>query len=313
MFNWYLYIGKCLNTMANKNNAKYDYLFTDDEKEIIKHDYMNGLSIREVAKKYNIKSKHWIEYKLLDGVTRNSSEATKIAYKKYPEKFKQNEISKSKIRTARLKFLKEHPEQTAWRTSKHNISYPEKCFIKYLKDRGIDKRYEIEREKSFFPYFADFAFNEIKLVVEIDGSQHILEKERKERDIKKDNLIQSLGWKIIRYTEDVVKHDWGMIDRTLLLDDFDKINTGVRYGIFKKQSGYVKKERLSNGLTQAQIDSRIKRRKVEWPSKEELFSLIKTTSFVELGKRFGVCDKTVVKWCKNYGLPYKRKDLRCTF
>ena len=78
---------KHLNTMANKNNAKYDYLFTDNEKKMMKQEYLNGLSIREIAKKYNIKSKSWIQYKLLDGVTRDLSEANKIAHKKYPGKF----------------------------------------------------------------------------------------------------------------------------------------------------------------------------------------------------------------------------------
>lgn len=296
--------------MANKNNAKYDYLFTDNEKKMMKQEYLNGLSIREIAKKYNIKSKSWIQYKLLDGVTRDLSEANKIAHKKYPGKFKQTETSKEKIRIARLKFLKEHPEQTAWRTSKHNISYPEKCFIKYLKDRGIDKKYEIEREKSFFPYFADFAFNELKLVVEIDGSQHVLEKERIERDIDKDKLIQNLGWKIIRYSEDVVKYDWETIDRTLLLDNIEKIENATRHGIFKIPKGYVKKERLSNGLTKAQNDARLKLRKVEWPSKDELFYLVKNYSFVKIAKKYGVCDKTITKWCKHYNLPYRKKDLK---
>lgn len=296
--------------MANKNNAKYDYLFTDSEKKMMKQEYLNGLSIREIAKKYNIKSKYWIQYKLLDGVTRDLSEANKIAHKKHPWKFKQTETSKEKIRIARLKFLKEHPEQTAWRTSKHNISYPEKCFIKYLKDRGIDKKYEIEREKSFFPYFADFAFNELKLVVEIDGSQHVLEKERIERDIDKDKLIQNLGWKIIRYSEDVVKYDWETIDRTLLLDNIEKIENATRYGILKIPKGYIKKERLSNGLTKAQNDARLKLRKVEWPSKDELFYLIKNYSFVKIAKNYGVCDKTITKWCKHYNLPYRKKDLK---
>ena len=296
--------------MANKNNAKYDYLFTDNEKEMMKQEYLNGLSIREIAKKYNIKSKYWIQYKLLDGVTRGLSEANKIAHKKHPEKFKQTEASKEKIRTARLNFLKEHPEQTAWRTSKHNTSYPEKCFIKYLQDRGIDKKYEIEREKSFFPYFADFAFNELKLVVEIDGSQHVLEKERTERDINKDKLIRNLGWKIIRYSEDIVKHDWETIDRTLLLDNIEKIENATRYGIFKVPKGYIKKERLSNGLTKAQYDARLKLRKVEWPSKDELFYLVKNYSFTSIAKKYGVCDKTITKWCKHYNLPYRKKDFK---
>ena len=44
--------------MANKNNAKYDYLFTDNEKKMKKQEYLNGLAIKGIAKKYNIKSKY---------------------------------------------------------------------------------------------------------------------------------------------------------------------------------------------------------------------------------------------------------------
>ena len=56
--------------------------------------------------------------------------------------------------------------------------------------------------------------------------------------------------------------------------------------------------------------SRIVSRKVERPSKEELFELIKTTSFVQIGKMYGVTDNAVRKWCKQYGLPYKQKDIK---
>ena len=296
--------------MAHKNNTKYDYLFSEKQKEKMRKEYLEGLSIREIADKYNIKANQWIRLKLLHGITRNFSEANKLAHKKYPERFRLSEEAKSKVREARLKFMKEHPEQTAWRLSKNNTSYPEKCFIKYLKDRGINKKYEIEREKSFFPYYADFAFNEIKLVVEIDGSQHEIENERQERDNKKDELIQSLGWKIIRYTEDTVKNDWNLIDKTLNLDNFRKIESGKRFGIFKKPKGYIKKERLDNGRTSAQNEASLKQRKVERPTKEKLLELVKKYSFRALGKEFGVSDRTISKWCKYYGLPYKKKELK---
>ena len=45
------------------------------------------------------------------------------------------------------------------------------------------------------------------------------------------------------------------------------------------------------------------------PSKQDLEKLIYTTSFVALGKLYGVTDNAVRKWCKKYGLPYKRKDI----
>lgn len=43
------------------------------------------------------------------------------------------------------------------------------------------------------------------------------------------------------------------------------------------------------------------RRKVERPSKEELQKLISEHSFSDIGRKFGVSDVAVKKWCKFYG------------
>lgn len=47
-------------------------------------------------------------------------------------------------------------------------------------------------------------------------------------------------------------------------------------------------------------------RKVVRPSKETLEEEIKTTSFVKLGKKYGVTNVAVRKWCKSYGINYKK-------
>ena len=49
---------------------------------------------------------------------------------------------------------------------------------------------------------------------------------------------------------------------------------------------------------------------VDWPSKNELKSLLRNTSFVQIGKKYGVTDNAVRKWCKKYGLPFKAKDIK---
>ena len=51
-------------------------------------------------------------------------------------------------------------------------------------------------------------------------------------------------------------------------------------------------------------------RKVKWPSKEELESLIKEKPFTKIAEQYGVSDKAITKWCKHYGLPYRKKDIR---
>lgn len=45
------------------------------------------------------------------------------------------------------------------------------------------------------------------------------------------------------------------------------------------------------------------------PTKENLIEYICTYSMVKVGKIFNVSDNAVRKWCKKYGLPYKKKDI----
>lgn len=116
---------------------------------------------------------------------------------------KHSDETKDKIRKKRLKYLKNHPENTAWRLGR-NPSYPEKIFIDALESYGWYSRFEIIREKCFFPYYADFAFENVKVVVEIDGSQH-LEQHAQEKDKKKDELIKSLGWRVFRVPANIVQ------------------------------------------------------------------------------------------------------------
>ena len=46
------------------------------------------------------------------------------------------------------------------------------------------------------------------------------------------------------------------------------------------------------------------------PSKEELLDLILNKSFTHIGKMYGVSDNTIRKWCKNYELPFTKKELK---
>ena len=51
-------------------------------------------------------------------------------------------------------------------------------------------------------------------------------------------------------------------------------------------------------------------RKVLRPSKENLEQDLKTLSFVKIGKKYGVTDNAVRKWCKMYNLPYKASQIK---
>lgn len=55
----------------------------------------------------------------------------------------------------------------------------------------------------------------------------------------------------------------------------------------------------------------LKRRKVEWPTKKELETLIQQRTFVSIGKEYGVSDVAVRKWCKTLKVDFSlRKHKR---
>ena len=54
----------------------------------------------------------------------------------------------------------------------------------------------------------------------------------------------------------------------------------------------------------------IAQRIVERPNRNELKSLIRTKTFVDIGKQFGVSDNSIKKWCIAEHLPHKKTDIK---
>ena len=48
----------------------------------------------------------------------------------------------------------------------------------------------------------------------------------------------------------------------------------------------------------------------ERPEPLELAEMIVESSFSEVGRRFGISDNAIKKWCKSYGIPHKKKELQ---
>ena len=51
-------------------------------------------------------------------------------------------------------------------------------------------------------------------------------------------------------------------------------------------------------------------RKIERPTREELKQLIRNNSFNSIANMLGVADNTIRKWCKDYCLPHRAKDIK---
>lgn len=256
-------------------------------------------SIVNLSEKYKIGKTKVIE--IIGDNKRSRSEGSKIGNKKFP--LKHSEETKKIMSEKRLKWMKENPEKTAWRQS--NMSYPEKIFFEKIKQLKWDKKYLIVLEKSVYPYFIDFAFENEKVAIEIDGPQH-LQVDRLESDFKKDNLLKENGWRVIRIT---AKKIISNLDSVIIeIEKF--LCSDVQYtnvGILKENKKYIKKDRSINIFTESEIDGHKIQRKVKRPSYEKLLEDIKNTNYVKTGKKYNVSDNCIRKWIKmyeKYGLDY---------
>lgn len=66
----------------------------------------------------------------------------------------------------------------------------------------------------------------------------------------------------------------------------------------------------TNSATRCPKCAALAQRRTERPSREQLKSLIRKTSFLEIGRMYGVTDNTIRKWCKGYSLPFKKTIIK---
>lgn len=80
----------------------------------------------------------------------------------------------------------------------------------------------------------------------------------------------------------------------------------------EKQKKYCErcgKEITSRALKYCEECAHYIQRKVERPSREILKKEIRNESFLAIGRKYGVTDNTIRKWCKAENLPYKKKEI----
>ena len=106
---------------------------------------------------------------------------------------------------------------------RNNGTKAEACLWKYvLKARKLNG-YPFKRQRPIGRYIADFMCIPMKLIIEVDGITHELE-EVAARDKIRQKELESLGFKVVRYTDDeVLKHIEGVRNHLMqIIEDREK-------------------------------------------------------------------------------------------
>lgn len=150
--------------------------------------YDNGNSWKIVAKEFDIS-----RGKLCDGVKKGFLKSR--SFSEAGNGRKQTEETKKKISNYRKKYLEENPDKVPYvlnHSSKE--SYPEKYFTELFKKENI----KILKFFRIGLYELDFCIPDKKIDIEIDGSQHYLDKKIIESDKRRTKFLEECGWDVIR-------------------------------------------------------------------------------------------------------------------
>ena len=67
---------------------------------------------------------------------------------------------------------------------------------------------------------------------------------------------------------------------------------------------------ISHGATRCYECATLNKRLVPCPTKEQLYEDLLNNSFLAVGKKYGVSDNAVRKWCKSYNIPSKASEYK---
>jgi len=195
---------KCKRTISVVNLYKHTCVSEEVRESIIKL-YNLGLSPRDIrAKGYD---KRVISFSL-SHKRRSLSDSIKARYKNHPETFKLSKATKDKIRQS---ILKARQNGIAYSWTRKKPSYAESKFHEFLVKLGLKENVDFFTEFPFSIYRADFYFPKHKLVIEIDGEQHVKYDVIRERDKRKDEYLKNHDIKVLRIRWKDVHHNHEVI------------------------------------------------------------------------------------------------------
>ena len=233
--------------------------------------------------------------------------------KKVLHEKKHDNESKGKISEARKKYLKNNPDKHPWKCNSKFKSKPCELFKIKLKNENIFFIEEYQPSLTRF-YSIDIAFPNKKIGIEINGNQHYNnDGTLKDYYIERNNFLNELGWVIYDIHYSVVFLDEIINDIVSKIKNFSlslselELFTQKQLEI-KKQKQEKRKKRCVDCNVEIHSTSKkcvmcynISRRKVKnRPQHKQLLNEINETSYLAVGRKYGVSDKAIRKWLKYY-------------
>jgi very-short-patch-repair endonuclease len=102
------------------------------------------------------------------------------------------------------KMLNDPPQRSRRRLLRRRMTAAERTMWSKLRGNRLHG-HRFHRQTSIDNYIADFYCSEKKLVLEIDGSIHLFY-EKGESDLKRQQYLEQLGFKVLRFTNEEVKN-----------------------------------------------------------------------------------------------------------
>lgn len=267
--------------------------------EEIQSFYDNNKTWRDIKNNFNISNDIISKAKKMGLlVTRNKSEASIISLKNKPRKL--SEETKKRISESRKKYLLENPDKVPYKINhSRKESYPEKYFTELFKNEGI------EVTKSFYIgiYELDFCILDKKIDIEVDGSQHYLDKKIVESDKRRNKFLEDNGWNIIRINWSEYQKLNFYEKKEYITNLKNYINNLIDYKptiIYKSNKNYCECGKEIWKKSKKCLSCNVKYNRKERPSYKQLLDDVKEFGYTATGRKCGVSDNTIRNWIKNY-------------
>ncbi len=115
-----------------------------------------------------------------------------------------------------------------WRTSSkvfknakdlsRNMTDAETALWQALRSHQIDGVH-FRRQHAIGPYVTDFCSPRKKVIIEVDGGQHL---EQEEYDVRRTMFLESLGYKVLRFWNDEVLTDMDLVLERIMFEIEDR-------------------------------------------------------------------------------------------